>query len=235
MRAAILLQARMASRRLPGKALATIEGISILEHSVRRLRQSGLPIVLATTHRPDDDVLETEAARLSIDVFRGADEHVLGRIVGAAHAFGVEEIVRATADNPCVDGAGVWRVLDQRRRTGADHVIERGLPVGAAVETVTRLALERAAEWATEPYDREHVTTIVRRDARFCAIEVVAPGDLRCPDLRLTIDTPADLAFVRQVFAALHPDDRRDAPLASLIASARRIAKTMMPQKRQGA
>jgi spore coat polysaccharide biosynthesis protein SpsF (cytidylyltransferase family) len=57
-RAGIILQARIDSSRLPGKALALIGGKSILEHCLRRLMCAGIaPVVLATTNRPEDDAL----------------------------------------------------------------------------------------------------------------------------------------------------------------------------------
>ena len=45
------IEARMTSNRLPGKVLLDVEGISMLEHLVRRLRavESIDQIVLATT------------------------------------------------------------------------------------------------------------------------------------------------------------------------------------------
>ena len=86
-----------------------------------------------------------------------------------------------------------------RQRVGADHVVECGLPMGTAVEAVSLDALDRADTLISDPYDREHVTSFVRRDARFRALRAVAPGDVRRPGLRLTIDTPEDLEFIREV------------------------------------
>ena len=55
---AIILQARMASSRLPGKALANLGGRPIVARCVERLAvRSSMPVILATTTRADDDVL----------------------------------------------------------------------------------------------------------------------------------------------------------------------------------
>jgi len=76
------------------------------------------------------------------------------------------------------------------------------LPIGAAVEAVTREALLRAAREAREPRDREHVTTWVKRRADLFTVAFpAAPPPLRRPELRVTVDTPADLAYVRALFA----------------------------------
>src|SRR5882757_658801 len=115
----------MGSTRLPGKVLAAIAGRTVLAHCVERLRAcSGLPVVLATTRRAEDDCLAEAGARLDIAVVRGDDEDVLGRFVQVIETLGLTEVIRATADNPCVDMDAPLRTLNLLRRTGVDHVVE---------------------------------------------------------------------------------------------------------------
>jgi spore coat polysaccharide biosynthesis protein SpsF (cytidylyltransferase family) len=202
-RAGIILQARFDSSRLPGKALATIGNRTILEHCLRRLMRAGVaPVVLATTTRADDDALDATARSLGVGVFRGDVSDVLGRFVSAAEAFDFDLVVRATGDNPCVDMHAPGRLLDVLRTTQADYACEDGLPYGAAVEAVTRGALQRAAHESHHVEDREHVTVYVRRNTpSFRVVVAAAPAGLRRPDVRVTVDTAADLAYVRQLYA----------------------------------
>lgn len=227
MDSAIVLQARMGSTRLPGKSLAPVAGRSLLAHCVERLRASSdMRVVVATTMRMEDDSVEREAERLGVEVVRGPDEDVLARYVMVAMRLGLVDLVRATADNPAVDIDAPRRVLDIRRRTGADHVVEFGLPYGSAVEAVSTAALVRAAALATDAADREHVTSFIRRDSRFVAISAIAPPAVRRPNLRLTVDTAEDLEWVRRIFglAERRGGDRECAPtpipLSTLIAVA---------------
>jgi spore coat polysaccharide biosynthesis protein SpsF len=201
-RAGIILQARMGSSRLPGKALATIGGRTILEHCVRRLLFAGVaPVALATTDRAEDDALESAARRLGALVFRGDADDVLARLVAAAGAFDFDIVVRATGDNPGTDIQAPGRLIAALRSGGADYVYEEGLPYGAAAEAVTRTALLRASNEATQLADLEHVTTYVRRNTRrFRVLRIEAPAPLRRPDVRLTVDTADDLEHVRELF-----------------------------------
>jgi spore coat polysaccharide biosynthesis protein SpsF (cytidylyltransferase family) len=80
--------------------------------------------------------------------------------------------------------------------------------VGTAVEAVSLGALERACALLSDPYDREHVTSFIKRDSRFRALRVVAPGEVRRPGLRLTVDTQEDLDFVRAVLAQTNAGTR---------------------------
>lgn len=203
--AVIILQARLASRRLPGKALASIGARSMLGHCIARLRISGAaPVMLATTENAEDDALAAVAECYGIKVFRGAEDDVLSRFLLAAQSVGARHVVRATADNPAIDIGGPARVLRELVASQADHVIEDGLPYGAAVEAVTVDALARAAARATSAHDREHVTPMIRRDrAHFVSVMIPAPANVWRPDTRLTVDTADDLRFMGRLAACL--------------------------------
>ncbi len=222
-RAAIVIQARMGSARLPGKSLAPIGGRSLLARVVERLLHQGeLPVVLATTTLLEDDMLCEEADRLGVTVVRGSADDVLGRYAFAASLLGAPAIIRATADNPAVDLDAPLRTLDILLRSGADYVVDYGLPLGGTVEAMTTAALVRAAALATEPYDREHVTPFVRRDGRSRAIDALAPTSLRRPDLRFTVDTADDLDYMRRIYHEAGPAES-PWPIDAFIAAADRL------------
>lgn len=163
------------------------------------------------------------AASLNVPVFRGDACDVLGRYVAAASRFRFDPIVRATGDNPCVDMDAAARVLRQLRATGVDYASESGLPLGAAVEAVTYAALARADMAARLPYDREHVTSFVKRPGGgFATLVAQTPAALRRPDLRLTVDTRQDLDYVR---ALVSGSGSRVPPLRELIAAADRASE----------
>ncbi len=229
LRAAIVLQARMGSTRLPGKSMAPIAGRTLLARVVERLKvRADLPVVLATTTLLEDDVLCEEAERLEIGVLRGSADDVLGRFAFAASALGVSAVVRATADNPAIDLDAPYRTLEILQRSGADYVVDFGLPVGGTVEAMHVHALVRANALASDAYDREHVTPFIRRDARSRAVDALAPAALRRPDLRFTIDTADDLDYMRRVYREAGPSSA-PLPLQALIAAADRVRTAVEP------
>jgi spore coat polysaccharide biosynthesis protein SpsF len=223
---AIILQARMGSTRLPGKALRLLGGRTLLEHAVRRLQASGYPVILATTERSEDAPLAQAGKDLGAHVFRGADADVLDRFAQAARHFELHRVVRATGDNPAVDIDAVDRTLALLDRTSASHVVEHGLPYGAAVEAIRTTALLEAAALATDAYDREHVTPFLKRTPRFAALQALAPGHLRRPGLRLTVDTEDDLAFMQALVDAIGAQSF-PVPLSTFIASADRLSQAI--------
>ena len=200
-RVAIVLQTRFGSTRLPGKAMRSLAGQSLLEHCIARLTRAAVgPVVVATTTLEEDDQIVARARDLGANVFRGAEDDVLRRVVEAAASVEADIIVRATGDNPAVDVDAACRTIQALESHNAEYVVERGLPCGAAVETMTRAAIERADRIAEAFADREHVTPLVRRSPQlFRAVQPLAPPVLCRPDVRLTVDTPSDLSYMHSV------------------------------------
>lgn len=235
---AIVIEASLGSARLPGNALMTVAGRTLLEHSVTRLRASGLPIIVAATTDASDDPLEQAAGTLDVSLYRGNRDDVLARVLGAADAFGVTEIIRASADHPAVDIGGVRRIAELRRRVHADHAMECGLPQGSAVEAVTVDALRRSHEMVADPYDFAHVTSFIRRHTRFTSMRAVAPGHLRRPGLRLAVLTMADVEFMHGVLSST-TTPAPCAPLEEIIAVAEaavvRLERARLAATRKGA
>jgi spore coat polysaccharide biosynthesis protein SpsF len=210
-RAIAVIQVRLGSTRLPGKALADLAGRPVLAHVVERA--AAIPgiagAVLATTVSRTDDPLVAFARDHGVDCIRGSEADVLDRFVLAARETNAEAIVRITADCPLLDPGVSAKVLEEymRRRPGVDYVSNVHPPTypdGLDTEVVSVGALETAAREALLASDREHVTPYVwRRPERFRTANVEHAEDLS--GHRWTVDTATDLEFLRAVFGALGP------------------------------
>ncbi len=224
--ALIVLQARMGSTRLPGKSLRTIGERSILARCLERLLAGrAAPLLLATTTQPEDDALVEEASRFGVPAVRGSADDVLGRFGQAVALVAPAYVIRATADNPAVDIDAPARVLAYLRRGGLDYVVERGLPVGAAVEGMRASALLEAVAAATDAYDREHVTPFLKRpERRYRVFEPLVAPPIQRPDLRLTVDTAGDLEYMTGVLGRCGLGTSV-MPLSAIIQSADRIVR----------
>lgn len=204
MSVAVVLQARTGSTRLPGKVLAELGGTTMLGFLLDRLAPLPWPVVVATSDLDQDDAVATVAADHRVRVVRGPEQDVLARYRIALDETGAEVIVRLTADCPLLDPALVEEVVAAQADTDADYAsntIVRCFPDGLDAEAITADALRVADAEATDPEDREHVTPFVwRRPNRFAVTQVVTapPRGLE----RWTVDTPDDLARVREVVAA---------------------------------
>lgn len=201
-----ILQARMASSRLPGKTMLPIwEGKGALELMLERVQPATTidRLIVATTDTSADDPLEALCARLGVFCFRGAEDDVLDRYFQAARAMeDVTAIVRLTADCPLHDAGVVDEVVETFLRGNFDYVsntLECTYPDGLDTEVFSFDALERAWHEARLPSQREHVTPYIRSNReQFRLHNVRCATDLSA--LRWTLDEPLDLEFLRAVY-----------------------------------
>lgn len=208
MKTVAIVQARMTSTRLPGKVLADLVGAPMLERELARVRNAKTidEVVVATTTNTTDEPVASLCARLDVGCFRGSEDDVLGRYLGAAAEANADVIVRITADCPLIDPDiidGVVRALCDEGTDYASNVLTRTYPRGLDVEALTRTALERCGALASSRPAREHVTWVIHSEApeKFTRASVVAKAN--AADLRWTVDTPEDLAMVRRVYEGL--------------------------------
>lgn len=213
MKTVAIIEARMRSTRLPGKVLAPVLGRPLLELLVERLaRATRLDgVVVATTTHPDDAAVEALARRLGVGCFRGSEEDVLDRVLRAARAFTVDTIVEITGDCPLIDPAVVDGLVAAYRAGGFDYVsnvLRRTYPRGLDAQVFSTATLEEVARLTRDPADREHVSLyIYTHPERFALHNVPSALPAKWWDLRLTVDTAADLALVTVIYESLYPQN----------------------------
>jgi spore coat polysaccharide biosynthesis protein SpsF (cytidylyltransferase family) len=222
--ATAILQVRLGSSRLPGKALLSMAGRPMLEWVVAALSHAPAidRLVLAIPAGQGDDPLAQWASQAGLPFVRGPHEDVLERFGLAMERFPDVEYFRATADNPLVDPHNPGRTLAALRQNGMDYACESGLPLGAVVEGVTAAALRRSREEAQAARHREHVTLFIKESSHFRSLFFPAPEPLRGDQLRFTVDTRADHDYVSALIQACWPHPATPPDFPAFVAWARR-------------
>lgn len=205
------IEARMGSSRLPGKVLADVHGKPALSRLLERLRQCQLinDIVLATSVAPADDALEAWAATEQVACYRGSEDDVLNRVVSAHRMMASEVIVEVTGDCTLLDPDVIDQAVETYFANDADvvaNVDPLSYPMGVDVQVFGYGLLADVERSISEPSVREHVSIhFYRNPNRYRLIRLIAPRELRRPELRFQLDYPEDLEFIRQVYTALLP------------------------------
>ncbi|RLG57818.1 MAG: acylneuraminate cytidylyltransferase [Hadesarchaea archaeon] len=209
MKTIVLIAVRMKSSRLPKKAIVDIEGKSLIEHLIDRLKSCRVPdkIVLCTSTHPDDEILADIAKRKGIGCFRGSEEDVLERFIQAAKNENADVIVRVTGDNPLTDPVYLDKAVIHHLKTDAEYTFIEGLPRGTECEVMSTKALEKCRKMALNPELSEYMTLYFKASNLFKTEKIVAEPNVKRPKYRLTVDTPEDLKLIREIFKKLYTGD----------------------------
>lgn len=207
--AVAIIQARMGSTRLPGKALLPLGGRPLLYHVFERARAvSGIDrVVLATSIGSENKPLIQLAEEMNIDVFVGSIDNVLERYFLASEEFNGSWIMRITGDNPFTDPEYASLALQKAIELNADLTAISGLPLGTAVEIIKKTALDKAYHEASQDHEREHVSPYIKEHPElFTVTRVPLTIDNPFAELRLTIDTPEDYAMAQIIFNDIYKE-----------------------------
>lgn len=202
----------MTSTRLPGKMMIPIGEKPSLQVLIERLqRVPGLvDIVVATTMNSDDDPLNEVCDRMGVGCFRGSEEDVLGRVLGAARAFRGDVIVEITGDCTLIDPAIVQECIDAYKQSDADFVancVQRPhYPPGMDARIFSSGLLAELDRITQSPDDREHVSLYFwEHPEQYKLHHVAPPPEFALPDLYIVLDEAADLEMLRCLHDALTP------------------------------
>jgi spore coat polysaccharide biosynthesis protein SpsF len=205
------IEARMTSSRLPGKVLLEAADKPMLEHLVNRLQAvSSLDgIVLATTINKNDDVLEEFSNRMGIGCYRGSENDVMNRVIGAADSVGADVVVEITGDCPIIDPQIVEQTIRIFNANQADYVSNghvRSYPDGMDTQVLRLETLKRSATMTDDTLDHEHVTLHIRNHPEiFSQLHLVAPPETHWPELGLTLDEANDYELLKKIIEHFEP------------------------------
>ena len=166
-----IIQARMKSTRLPGKALADIAGRPLIHHVIERaLAIVGVNRVALNVPLSDMSYFDGIHfhPRFSVHGVPNQEEDVLKSFLTVAEREGADVIMRLTGDCALICPELCGRVLDLFLKLNspdvycANDTLKSGFPDGTDVEVFSTSLLMNTSYLATDAYQRQHVTTYIR-------------------------------------------------------------------------
>jgi len=212
----IIIQARLGSKRLPQKMILPFYNelgvLDIIIDKIKNFFPKAL-IILATSEKKENDLLEEKALLKGCKVFRGDENDVLKRFCDAAEMFGVSRLIRICADNPFLDMIELSRLVNFANEKNVDYASfnVNGLPsikthFGFWAEYTTLEALKRVRLMTNNPFYQEHVTNFIYENPSIFKIELIEPNTLvlNQNEIRLTLDTAKDFKLLANVYSELY-------------------------------
>jgi spore coat polysaccharide biosynthesis protein SpsF len=200
----VYLQARIGSKRLPGKVLFNINGEPMIKRQIDRILQSkkidGLVVLIPDSS--ENDGLNAELVKLDVDVFRGSESDVLQRFLDASKTYKALNVIRLTADCPLIMPGILDDMIMKFSMVCPDYLsntLIETFPDGLDIEIFATSALRKLSGLNLGDLEREHVTLgMYQRPNMFRLENFESSVDLSSQ--RWTVDYPDDFDFVKGVF-----------------------------------
>lgn len=205
----------MTSSRLPGKHMMKVQNKNIFEILIEQLSFCKLHenIILATTVNKEDDRLSKLAEALGLSIYRGNEDNVYERVVGAALTHNVDVIVEITADCPLIDPIIIDEAISIYMDNNYDYVsnaVTRVYPDGMDIQIYSTELLRSSKPDIVESAWLEHVTIQFRNKAgreKYSFYDMAIPDFGDRSELEITLDEHKDWQLIDQVYSKLKRPD----------------------------
>ena len=202
-----IIQARMSSKRLPGKVLRPVQGKPILQYLLESLAQCKKlgTTVVATSVEPTDDPVEQFCWEYGIPCYRGPLADVAGRFVEVVKKYDFNAFVRLNGDSPLLD----YRLVDQAifiYCSGdydiATNVLRRTYPKGQSIEVIKSKVFLDVYPLMLKKSEREHVTSYFYTHKNDFNIGSLEYGK-NYGEIQLSVDTMEDLKRFESIIGSM--------------------------------
>lgn len=210
-----IVEARMSSKRLPGKVMLKIKNETILSILINRIKNSKQidDIVVATTKNSVDQKIVNFCAKSKINCFRGSEQNVTSRVYNCAKKFNANIIVQLTGDNPLIDYRIIDRAISIFKKNKFDFVTNNNFgdyndktPNGMIVSVFRKSDLKKNLKFCKTKALKEHSSLFFYREGKnkykiknfntnFNLFNGTKP--------RLTLDYNKDLKLIKKIYINL--------------------------------
>jgi len=218
-----IIQARMNSKRLPGKVMKEIRGKPLIGYLMERVAMADVhemivvmpegdlagslgsyvehfPLRRSAGSHPENPFVVTSATHGRWLAFGGPEEDVAERFRGALTKWPCDAFVRVCADSPLLDPKLIDEAIGLSRKEEPDiacNTYPRTYPAGQCVEVVDTAQFLNAVD-KMDAHDREHVTPYLyqRRVSNFEYLRNLS-------NMGMAVDTQQDFDRIKAMIEKL--------------------------------
>ena len=223
MKVDLIIQARMGSKRLPGKSLFDLAGEPLVGRILERVSRCKHidEIILAIPDTDENLPLKNLARKYEVNVYAGSEHDLLERYYQAAKIFKSKYICRLPADNATPEPSEIDRMIEFHMKltnkgfsTNLSEVDGSGYPDGIGIEIFSLDLLSQVRNNNSSfSQEREHIhlnffnyQTGKAVNEDWCPINTLqCPKEFRRPELILDVNTKDQYLFMKELYEYLYP------------------------------
>lgn len=218
----MIIQARMGSKRLPGKSMFDLAGEPLVGRILERVKRCKNlnTIVLAIPNLKKDDILMNLGEKYRVNVFRGSETNLLERYYLAAEEYKINTIVRLPADNPTPEPSEIDKIINHHMISNKDgfstnlsEINNSGYPDGIGAEVFGFNLLEDLFKGNQKCLSYEHIHENFINyekseaiDESWCPISTIkCNSNFSRPDIVLDVNTIEQYNYMKKLYSDLYP------------------------------
>jgi len=206
-----LIPIRLASERLPGKAIREICGRPVVYHLLDRVRASSYindpkKIIICTTEDSSDDPLVEIVQAYGASIFRGNRDDIIKRFSDAMEFFNLDAVIQVDGDDPLTEPFYMDMTMNKLLNNSELGIVTcDGLPLGVASKSFTREAMRKVINhYKSIQNDTGFIyfftkTGLLKTDS----VKVDNPAHIN-EEIRLTLDYEEDFSLFVKIFETLY-------------------------------
>jgi spore coat polysaccharide biosynthesis protein SpsF len=199
---ALIIQARLKSKRFPDKILKKIGKKEILSIMLSRLKKNFKKnIIIAVSNNNCEKIIKI-CKKQNVKYFVGSDNNVLERYYKCALKNKINTVVRIPSDCPLIDPAIIKKgikIFFSKKVDYVSNLMPASYIDGNDVEVFSIETLSKIYNNAKSKFDKEHVTTYLRRNKKIFKIINFKSGENLSLKYRLTLDYSEDLDVIKKI------------------------------------
>ena len=206
----------MGSRRCPGKSMAKIQNLPVIEIVMKRLKMTKniSKIVLVTSNLKRDLKLKKYVKKLGFDYFCGSENNLVKRFLDAQKKFCNKKdqyFFRVTADNVFIDWNECNRIISSGLRKKVDFCSfinktysDRNNDFSG--ELINIRALKKLNTLTQNKFDLEHVYPFFFKNKKIFNVKRLEVSKRLKTSIKFDLDYPKDLKFFQNIGKKIQKD-----------------------------
>ena len=199
-----IVQARMSSKRLPGKVLMKIQGKTLIERVIERVSKSKYvtKMIIATSKHNTDLPLRKLCFKKKIEYHSGSLNNVAHRICEILKKLNAKSFLRICADSPFIDPGLIDKCIIKFNNSNCDivtNVLPRTFPKGQSVEIVKSSIFMKNLPKMKKKSKLEHVLNFFYENKNDFKINNIK-NNKNYSKFNVSVDTAYDIKKARNIY-----------------------------------
>ena len=207
-----IIPIRLASERLPNKAIKTLCGKPVVCHLLDRAFDSKYlereNVVVCTTNEASDDTLVKIVKNYGASIFRGSKDDIIKRFYDAMVKFNLDYVIEIDGDDITAEPLYMDLTMEKLLSDDSLDIVScYELPLGITTKSFSMKSMKKVIEkYKSNKNDTGFIYYFTKTD--FCNHLDIKPvsDDHKFKRIRLTLDYKEDFDFFKAIFEELYKE-----------------------------